>query len=103
MGKEKQKKKRQKSKDSYLLTSGEGEAIASQTPAHLRGFLKTMSGGVTGDGLPGFDPLVGILEDRLEAIGPSPLIPPEIMDFYGKSMSDLLEERQKTGVIFYPF
>jgi pimeloyl-ACP methyl ester carboxylesterase len=34
----------------------EAEALAGQTPAHLQGFLNAMFGGVTEDGLPGFDP-----------------------------------------------
>lgn len=62
----------------------EAEAIASQSPAHMRGFLNAMFGGVTKDGLPGFDPFVGLIPERLLDIQGSPLVAPEIMEHYCK-------------------
>lgn len=69
----------------YQLQNAQGEAetLASRSPEHLRGFVKAMFGGVTAEGLPGFDPHVGLLEDRLLELGPSPLLAPEVMEHYG--------------------
>ncbi|KAM0816447.1 putative Alpha/Beta hydrolase protein [Seiridium cardinale] len=65
----------------------EAEALAGQSLTHLRGFLNAMFGGTTPDGLPGFDPEVGLIADRLLKVGPSPLVPPEVMDHYGMYFS----------------
>lgn len=65
-------------------SSGAAETIASRSTDHVRGFLNAMYGGETSEGLSGFDPRVGIIEDRLERINPSPLITPEMMDYYGR-------------------
>ncbi|KAL3477605.1 Alpha/Beta hydrolase protein [Aspergillus californicus] len=64
------------------LASGAAEAIGMKSPAHLRGFLRSCFGGVTEDGLPGFDVSIGLVEDRLDRIGPSPLVAEEIIDHY---------------------
>jgi len=64
--------------------SGEAEKLATQSPSHLRGFVNAMHGGVTPDGLPGFDPWVGVLGDRLPDIVRSPVFNPEIMEYYGE-------------------
>jgi soluble epoxide hydrolase/lipid-phosphate phosphatase len=61
----------------------EAEALASQSPAHLQGFLNAMFGGVTEDGLPGFDPSVGLILERLLNVQGSPLVTPEIREHYG--------------------
>ncbi|ORY71431.1 Alpha/Beta hydrolase protein [Pseudomassariella vexata] len=65
----------------------EAEALAGQSPAHLRGFLNAMFGGTTPDGLPGFDPYVGLIADRLLEVGPSPLVSPEAMHHYVSEFS----------------
>lgn len=62
----------------------EAEEIGGRSPAHLRGFLHAMFGGTTAEGLPGFDPWVGLLPDRLLDLSPSPLIASDMMDHYGK-------------------
>jgi soluble epoxide hydrolase/lipid-phosphate phosphatase len=61
----------------------EAEALAGQSPAHVRGFLNAMFGGVTVDGLPGFDPSVGLIPERLLKVQSSPLVAPEAMEHYG--------------------
>jgi soluble epoxide hydrolase/lipid-phosphate phosphatase len=65
----------------------EAEALAGQTPAHLQGFLNAMFGGVTEDGLPGFDPYVGLIGERLLKVQGSPLVALEIRDHYGMQCS----------------
>ncbi|KAI1455537.1 Alpha/Beta hydrolase protein [Annulohypoxylon moriforme] len=67
--------------------SPEAETAINESPAHLRGFLNSMFGGATPEGLPGFDPWVGIFTDRLPRIQPSPLVTPEIMDYYFREYS----------------
>jgi soluble epoxide hydrolase / lipid-phosphate phosphatase len=67
--------------------SSEAENLATKSPAHLRGFLNAIYGGVTPDGLPGFDLRVGVIQDRLPHIGPSPFVAPEIMEYFGKNLS----------------
>lgn len=61
----------------------DAEALAGQSPDHVRGFLSAMFGGVTADGLPGFNPSVGLIADRLLRIQRSPLVAPDVLDFYG--------------------
>jgi len=61
----------------------EAEALASQSPAHLQGFLNAMFGGVTTDGLPGFDPYVGLIPENLLKVQRSPLVTPEVLKHYG--------------------
>ncbi|RAH42316.1 alpha/beta hydrolase [Aspergillus brunneoviolaceus CBS 621.78] len=65
------------------------EAAASRSPAHLRGFLRSMFGGVTSGGEPGFDVRVGVIAERLPQFGPSPLVEEEILDFYEYSRTGL--------------
>lgn len=61
----------------------EAEALAGQSPAHVRAFLNAMFGGVTADGLPGFNPFVGLISERLLNVQGSPLVAPEVMEHYG--------------------
>lgn len=70
---------------SYQLQNAgpEAEALADRSPAHLRGFLNAMFGGTTLDGLPGFDPYVGLIADRLLQLQRSPLVTPEVLEYYG--------------------
>ncbi|KAI0003943.1 Alpha/Beta hydrolase protein [Xylariaceae sp. FL0662B] len=65
----------------------EAEALGNESPAHLRGFLNAMYGGLTPEGLPGFDPWVGLIADRLLKVGPSPLVAPEMMNYYVREFS----------------
>jgi soluble epoxide hydrolase/lipid-phosphate phosphatase len=66
------------------LAGPDAEIIAGKSEAHVRGFLSSMFGGVTPEGLPGFDVSTGIIEDRLEKISGSPLVTEDIMDYYGE-------------------
>ncbi|KAI0886288.1 uncharacterized protein GGS22DRAFT_126959, partial [Annulohypoxylon maeteangense] len=63
-------------------TSSEAETLANESSAHLRGFLNTMFGGLTPEGLAGFDPWVGLFPDRILEVRPSPLVTPEMMNYY---------------------
>ncbi|KAI4869764.1 Alpha/Beta hydrolase protein [Hypoxylon rubiginosum] len=60
----------------------EAEALVGRSPAHLRGFLNAMFGGVTVDGMPGFDPYVGLIPERLLEVQRSPLVTPEVLEHY---------------------
>ncbi|KAK1750754.1 putative epoxide hydrolase [Echria macrotheca] len=51
-------------------------------PVKLRQFLNTLFLGRTPDGQPGFNTKDGLLFDRLESIGPSPVLSPEEVEFY---------------------
>ncbi|KAK3384890.1 Alpha/Beta hydrolase protein [Podospora didyma] len=64
--------------------NGEAEAIGER---HLRGFINTMHRGVSSDGESAFDPYVGLIEDRLANVGPSPLMTPEIFEHYVQEFS----------------
>jgi soluble epoxide hydrolase/lipid-phosphate phosphatase len=61
------------------------EDIVDRSEAHLRGFLRSSFGGVTPEGLPGFDPAVGLVEERLLKVGLSPLVSEELIEHYGAS------------------
>ena len=65
--------------------NGEAEAIGGR---HLRGFLNTMHGGVSPEGS-AFDPFVGLIEERLSNVGPSPLMTAEIFEHYRTPLSPL--------------
>lgn len=65
----------------------EAQAMGDASPSHLRGFLNTMFGGTTPEGLPGFDPWVGLISDRLLRVSQSPLMAREMMDHYGRCNS----------------
>ncbi|KAI9152327.1 Epoxide hydrolase srdG [Paramyrothecium foliicola] len=69
---------------SYQLqaASGEAEAAICKSTAHLRGFFNGIFGGVTSDGDVMFVPTTGIIEERLQKIEPSPLVPPSVIDYY---------------------
>ncbi|KAL4783261.1 alpha/beta-hydrolase [Aspergillus varians] len=69
------------------LASGVAEAIAMKSRAHLSGFLRSCFGAVTAEGLPGFDVSVGLVEERLETVGASPLVGEDILDFYVQEYS----------------
>ncbi|KAI1340496.1 hypothetical protein F5Y15DRAFT_406780 [Xylariaceae sp. FL0016] len=69
------------------LASGEAEKIIDASTARLRGFHNTARDGRTPDGQLAFTIVQGVIEDRLESVGPSPLHPPEIADFYVKEYS----------------
>ena len=45
------------------LASPVAESIGNKSHAHLCGFLRSMFGGVTPDGLPGFDVSTGLIEE----------------------------------------
>ncbi|KAJ0416362.1 alpha/beta-hydrolase [Aspergillus carlsbadensis] len=69
------------------LASPVAEEIVDRSEAHLRGFLRSSFGGVTPEGLPGFDVAVGIVEERLLEIGSSPLVSDELIEHYVKEYS----------------
>lgn len=69
--------------------SGDVEEIVGKRDGRLRSYLNAMFGGVTPEGLPGFDPAKGIIEERLDAVQASPLVDPEIMNYYGEYSSAL--------------
>ncbi|KAL3484006.1 alpha/beta-hydrolase [Aspergillus germanicus] len=58
------------------------EEIVGRSEAHLRGFLRSSFGGVTPEGLPGFDPEVGLVEERLLEVGSSPLVSDGLIEHY---------------------
>ncbi|KAK8054496.1 alpha/beta-hydrolase [Apiospora phragmitis] len=64
------------------LASGEAEKLIHETPDGIRHFLNGMYGGRTPDGQLVFNPEVGVLKDNLPAIGPSPMVAQEMVDFY---------------------
>lgn len=67
--------------------SSEAEALAGKSPAHLQGLLNAMFGGITEDGLPGFDPFVGLIAERILDVQGSPLVAPEIREHYSMNCS----------------
>ncbi|KAF7563949.1 hypothetical protein G7046_g139 [Stylonectria norvegica] len=73
------------------LASSAAQVIVTKTPSHLRGFLNAMYGGVTPDGLPGFNTREGIIEERLPNIGRSPLMTLEMIDHF-------VQEYSRTGM-----
>lgn len=48
----------------------------------IRQLLTALYGGVTPDGEMGFDPYTGLIWENLPDLGPSPLVPANIMDYY---------------------
>ncbi|KAL4938562.1 hypothetical protein BDV06DRAFT_231693 [Aspergillus oleicola] len=64
------------------LASPDAEEIVSRSPGHLAGFLRSLFGGVTSEGKPGFEIGVGVLEDRVEWVKESPLVGRDMMDLY---------------------
>jgi soluble epoxide hydrolase/lipid-phosphate phosphatase len=69
------------------LASPVAEEVADRSEAHLRGFVRSSFGGATPEGLPGFDPAFGLVEERLLEVGPSPLVSEELIEHYGVSLS----------------
>ncbi|EMR67943.1 putative epoxide hydrolase protein [Eutypa lata UCREL1] len=69
------------------ISSGGTENIIQKSPERLRGFLNSLYGGRTPEGQPGFSTSVGIIEENIDIIGPSPLVSKDIMDFYVQEYS----------------
>ncbi|KAF7863844.1 hypothetical protein EAF04_006809 [Stromatinia cepivora] len=69
------------------LASPIAETVAGKSEATLRGFLSSMFGGVTSEGLPGFEVSTGIIGERLEKINSTPLMTSEILDHYVQEYS----------------
>lgn len=65
------------------LASPVAETLAGKSEATIRGFLCSLYGGVTSEGLPGFDVSTGVIGERLEKINSTPLMTSEILDHYG--------------------
>ena len=64
------------------IASGATENMVQKSPERMRGFLNALYGGTTPEGEPGFSTDDGLLEDRLERLRPTPLMTPEMLDFY---------------------
>ena len=64
------------------IASGETENLVQKSPERMRGFLNAVYGGTTPEGEPGFSTEVGLLEDRVDRLRPTPLMAPEMLDFY---------------------
>ncbi|KAG4032565.1 hypothetical protein MFRU_006g00360 [Monilinia fructicola] len=64
------------------LASPVAETLAGKSEATIRGFLCSLYGGVTSEGLPGFDVSTGVIGERLEKINSTPLMTSEILDHY---------------------
>ncbi|KAJ1335374.1 lipid-phosphate phosphatase-like protein [Microdochium nivale] len=64
------------------IAGPEAEAMVDASPAALRGFLNGMYGGRTPDDQTLFNTDVGIKKGVIEHIGQSPMVAPEVTDFY---------------------
>lgn len=69
------------------LASGKAEEIVSKTPDGLRHFLNGMYLARTPEGKPMFAPTIGVLEENLGQVGKSPLVSPDIVDYYVQEYS----------------
>lgn len=69
------------------IASGGLENIVQKSPERLRAFLNTIYGGTTPEGQPAFSTAVGLLEENIDKIRPSPLVSQEMMDFYVQEYS----------------
>ncbi|KAI0480833.1 epoxide hydrolase [Xylariaceae sp. FL0804] len=66
------------------FASGATEKMVMKSPERIRGFINGMTGGRTPEGEPVFSTRDGIVEERLERAGPSPLVAPEYVDLYAR-------------------
>lgn len=69
------------------ISSGETENIIQKSPERLRGLLNSLYGGTTPEGQPGFSTSVGIIEENIDKIRPTPLVSKDVMDFYVQEYS----------------
>ncbi|KAK7744419.1 hypothetical protein SLS62_010143 [Diatrype stigma] len=69
------------------IASGTTESIVQKSPERLRAFLNTLYGGTTPEGKPAFSTAVGVIEEDLDKVRPSPLVSSEMMDFYVQEYS----------------
>lgn len=69
------------------LRGSEVDDKVGKDPAMLRKFLTGLYGGRGPEGQTGFSADRGVLFDNLDALGPSPLVTPEEMDFYVQEFS----------------
>lgn len=69
------------------IASGTTENIVQKSPERLRQFLNALYGGTTPEGKPAFSTTVGLIEENIDKIRPSPLVSPEMMDFYVQEYS----------------
>lgn len=67
--------------------NGEVEKIVGDDKDKLRGWLRSMFGGITMEGMAGFDPYVGIVKEGMEGVGGSPLVDEQIIGYYGAYLS----------------
>ncbi|KAI1374605.1 epoxide hydrolase [Hypoxylon crocopeplum] len=69
------------------LASPVAETIINKSPERLRGFINGVFGGQTPEGGTAFNVGIGVLEENLERIGPSPIVEPKMIDFYVQEYS----------------
>ncbi|KAI0386157.1 epoxide hydrolase [Hypomontagnella monticulosa] len=69
------------------LASPVAENAINKSPERLRGFINGMFGGRTPEGGRVTDVSIGVIEDNLEKIGPSPLVSSEVIDYYVEQFS----------------
>ncbi|KAI1861184.1 hypothetical protein JX265_009803 [Neoarthrinium moseri] len=69
------------------LASPETERIVAAKPERLRQFINTLYGGATPEGQSAFSTAEGLLEDRIDQVGPAKLMSAEMVDFYVREYS----------------
>lgn len=69
------------------LASPVAENIVNKSPENLRGFINGIFGGRTPEGKPAFSVDVGVIEENVARVEPSPLVSREMIDFYVQEYS----------------